>query len=193
MLKLKIDVLVLLNRRGFDDNWLKQHGILSDKDLYSLSRYRVKNIKILDTICSLLDLQPGEVIAHQSDKVIQFGSREILEVFINDMMPYVKFRKLCRESKISDSVYNKILNDGLVDIIDLESTVRIMIRIFKYDYKDCDVCSVICYLTRIEPFINHLTISKKAGYNVGYELETITCKRGMVIISTIKSISPLFL
>lgn len=62
MLELKIDVLQELKERGFSSYYLRKNGLIGEKTLTDLRAGRVPGIKSLETICDLLECQPGDII-----------------------------------------------------------------------------------------------------------------------------------
>lgn len=62
MLELKIDVLQELKERGFSSYYLRKNNLIGEKTLTDLRAGRVPGIKSLETICDLLECQPGDII-----------------------------------------------------------------------------------------------------------------------------------
>lgn len=66
MLKYKIDVLETLKECGYNTNKLRKEKLLSESSIQSLRNNEMIGIKSLDMICTLLDMQPGNIIRHEN-------------------------------------------------------------------------------------------------------------------------------
>lgn len=62
MIEYKIDVLNALKEKGYSSYKIQQDNLLSQSSLTKLRRGQAVNISTLNTICMLLDCQPGDVI-----------------------------------------------------------------------------------------------------------------------------------
>ena len=67
MLKYKIDVLAALAAAGYNTNYIRKNKLIGEASLQDIRQGKVVGIKYLEKICSLLDLQPGDVIEYQKE------------------------------------------------------------------------------------------------------------------------------
>lgn len=67
MLEFKIDVLKALKEKGYNTNILRKEKLLSQSTLTGIRAGKVPTAK-LDTLCKLLELQPGSIIRYVSDR-----------------------------------------------------------------------------------------------------------------------------
>jgi putative transcriptional regulator len=64
MLKYKIDVLDTLKESGYTTTKLRKEKLLGENAIQSLRHGEMVGIIALDKICTLLDMQPGNIIKH---------------------------------------------------------------------------------------------------------------------------------
>lgn len=64
MLKYKIDVLDTLKENGYTTTKLRKEKLLGENAIQSLRHGEMVGIIALDKICTLLDMQPGNIIKH---------------------------------------------------------------------------------------------------------------------------------
>lgn len=64
MLVYKIDVIESLKEAGYNSTRILKEGLLSQSSMQKLRRNEMIGIKTLDQICTLLDMQPGNVIKY---------------------------------------------------------------------------------------------------------------------------------
>lgn len=64
MLKYKIDVLDTLKESGYTTTKLRKEKLLGENAIQSLRHGEMVGIIALDKICTLLDMQPGNVIKY---------------------------------------------------------------------------------------------------------------------------------
>ena len=64
MLKYKIDVLDTLKESGYTTTKLRKEKLLGEYAIQSLRHGERVGIIALDKICTLLDMQPGNIIKH---------------------------------------------------------------------------------------------------------------------------------
>ena len=67
MIVLKVDVLAKLKEKGYTSYRIRQEKLLSQKMLTEMRSGKVPGIKTIDTLCSLLDCQPGQLIKYVPD------------------------------------------------------------------------------------------------------------------------------
>lgn len=66
-LQYKIDVLAALNAKGYNTNRIRKEGLLSQSTLQKFRNGQGVSWDNLETLCRLLDCQPGEIIVYASD------------------------------------------------------------------------------------------------------------------------------
>ncbi len=65
MIKYKFDVLELLNAYGYNTTMLRQKKLLSESTIQDIRHGKMVGIKSLNTICQLLNMQPGNIIKYE--------------------------------------------------------------------------------------------------------------------------------
>lgn len=65
MLKYKIDVLSALQESGYTTYRIRKEKLLAEASLQAIRENKMVGIKALDQLCSLLDLQPGDIIKYK--------------------------------------------------------------------------------------------------------------------------------
>lgn len=60
----KINILAALKEKGYNTKKLRQDHILSESAAQSLRENKPISFSSLDRICSLLELQPGDIIEY---------------------------------------------------------------------------------------------------------------------------------
>ena len=69
MIVIKIDILKLLKEKGYNTNYLRKNKLLSESTIQKIRNNDSSlTLKNLDTICSLLDMQPGEIVEFIQEK-----------------------------------------------------------------------------------------------------------------------------
>lgn len=64
MLVYKIDVLKTLKEAGYNTGKLRKEKLLGENAIQTLRKNEMVGIKALDKICTILDMQPGNVIKY---------------------------------------------------------------------------------------------------------------------------------
>ena len=64
MLVYKIDVLETLKEAGYNTGILRKEKLLGENAIQALRKNEMVGIKALDKICTILDIQPGNVIKY---------------------------------------------------------------------------------------------------------------------------------
>lgn len=64
MLVYKIDVLETLKEAGYNTGKLRKEKLLGENAIQALRKNEMVGIKALDKICTILDMQPGNVIKY---------------------------------------------------------------------------------------------------------------------------------
>lgn len=78
MLYVKIDILAAMKERGVTQYRIRKDGLLGVKTIMDLRAGKVPGIKVIDTICRILECQPGDIIGYKSDeegKLADVGNR----------------------------------------------------------------------------------------------------------------------
>ena len=60
----KINVLETLNESGYTPGKLRKEKLLGENAIQCLRENKMVGIKALDKICSILDMQPGNIIKY---------------------------------------------------------------------------------------------------------------------------------
>lgn len=60
----KINVLETLNESGYTPSKLRKEKLLGENAIQCLRENKMVGIKALDKICSILDMQPGNIIKY---------------------------------------------------------------------------------------------------------------------------------
>lgn len=64
MLVYKINVLETLKEAGYNPARLRKEKLLGENAIQSLRNNEMVGIKALEKICTILDMQPGNIIKH---------------------------------------------------------------------------------------------------------------------------------
>lgn len=70
MLKFKIDIISELNKKGYNTNVIREKNLIGQKTLYDIKAGKVPGIKTINTLCCLLDKQPGSILKYVPDEEI---------------------------------------------------------------------------------------------------------------------------
>ena len=68
MLVYKIDVLETLKEAGYNTGKLRKEKLLGENAIQALRKNEMVGIKALDKICTILDIQPGNVIKYVEEE-----------------------------------------------------------------------------------------------------------------------------
>jgi putative transcriptional regulator len=71
MLKYKIDVLATLKEKGYNTNKIRTEKIMGEAMLQKIRSGQMVSWAILETICDLLDSQPGDLIEYVKEAPVQ--------------------------------------------------------------------------------------------------------------------------
>ena len=66
-LKFKIDVVEALKTKGFYPQKIRKEKLLSESTMTKLRRGESVSWENLETICKLLECQPGDIIEYETD------------------------------------------------------------------------------------------------------------------------------
>ena len=61
-IRYKVDVLAELKKKGYSSTRIREEKLIGQSYLQQLRRGELVSWKTLDTICALLDCQPGDLI-----------------------------------------------------------------------------------------------------------------------------------
>lgn len=65
MIRYKLNVLEALKDRGFSSYRLRKEKLIGELTIQQLRKGELVSWKTLDTICSLLKCQPGDLLEHE--------------------------------------------------------------------------------------------------------------------------------
>ena len=65
-IRYKVDVLAELKKKGYSSTRIREEKLIGQSYLQQLRRGELVSWKTLDTICSLLECQPGDLIEFMS-------------------------------------------------------------------------------------------------------------------------------
>lgn len=68
MLKYKIDVIAELKMRGYNTNRIRRERLLNESALQYFRENKPIGAKALNTLCCLLDCQPGDILEYVPDQ-----------------------------------------------------------------------------------------------------------------------------
>lgn len=66
-IRYKVDILAELKQRGYSSTRIREEKLIGQSYLQQLRHGELVSWKTLDTICSLLDCQPGDLIEFVKD------------------------------------------------------------------------------------------------------------------------------
>lgn len=67
MLQYKLEILPELTKRGYSSRRLRNENLLGEYTMTSLRRGEMISLKSIDTICRLLQCQPGDLLEWVED------------------------------------------------------------------------------------------------------------------------------
>ena len=70
-LRYKVDILALLKERGYNTNRIRTEGLLSQSTLQKFRKRQGVSWENLETLCYLLDCQPGDLIEYVREDNVQ--------------------------------------------------------------------------------------------------------------------------
>lgn len=71
MFRYKIDVLHALKEKGYNSTKLRKEKLLGENAIQSLRKDEMVGIIALEKLCSILEMQPGDIIEYVSEKNIK--------------------------------------------------------------------------------------------------------------------------
>ena len=66
-IRYKVDILAELKQRGYSSTRIREEKLIGQSYLQQLRHGELVSWKTMDTICSLLDCQPGDLIEFVTD------------------------------------------------------------------------------------------------------------------------------
>ena len=70
-LRYKVDVLNALKEKGYNTNKIRTEGLLSQSTLQKFRNNQGVSWENLETLCKLLECQPGDLIVYVADADVQ--------------------------------------------------------------------------------------------------------------------------
>ena len=67
-LQYKVDILAVLKEKGYNTNRIRTEGLLSQSTLQKFRNKQGVSWENLETLCALLECQPGELIEYISNE-----------------------------------------------------------------------------------------------------------------------------
>jgi len=64
MLRFKIEVVEELKNKGFNTTKIRREKLIGEKTMQDMKSGIVPGIKVLETLCRLLDCQPGDILEY---------------------------------------------------------------------------------------------------------------------------------
>ena len=65
----KVDILAELKKKGYSSTRIREEKLIGQSYLQQLRRGELVSWKTLDTICALVECQPGDLIEFQKEEV----------------------------------------------------------------------------------------------------------------------------
>lgn len=66
-IRYKTDILAELKKKGFSSTKIREQKLIGQSYLQQLRHGELVSWKTLDTICTLLECQPGDLLEHTND------------------------------------------------------------------------------------------------------------------------------
>ena len=70
-IRYKVDILAELKKKGYSSTRIRELKLIGQSYLQQLRRGELVSWKTLDTICSLLECQPGDLLEFVEEKSVQ--------------------------------------------------------------------------------------------------------------------------
>ena len=68
MLKFKVDIIDLLRENGYNPGRIRKEKLIGEKTMQDMKAGIVPGIKTLDTLCMILEMQPGNLIKYTTEE-----------------------------------------------------------------------------------------------------------------------------
>lgn len=69
LLKFKVDIIDLLKENGYNTTRIRREKLIGEKTMQDMKAGIVPGIKTLDTLCRILEMQPGNLIKYESGDI----------------------------------------------------------------------------------------------------------------------------
>lgn len=66
-IRYKFDILAALREKGYNTNVLRKNKIIGEGSIQSLRHDKHISLSTLETICRLLEVQPGDILEYTSE------------------------------------------------------------------------------------------------------------------------------
>lgn len=66
-IRYKVDILAELKKKGYSSTRIREEKLIGQSYLQQLRRGELVSWKTLDTICALLECQPGDLLVHKQE------------------------------------------------------------------------------------------------------------------------------
>lgn len=70
-IRYKVDILAELKKKGFSSTRIREDKLIGQSYLQQLRRGELVSWKTLDTICTLLECQPGDLVEFQKEEATE--------------------------------------------------------------------------------------------------------------------------
>ena len=70
-IRYKVDILAELKKKGYSSTRIREEKLIGQSYLQQLRRGELVSWKTLDTICALLECQPGDLIEFQKEEATE--------------------------------------------------------------------------------------------------------------------------
>lgn len=70
-IRYKVDILAELKKKGYSSTRIRELKLIGQSYLQQLRRGELVSWKTLDTICSLLECQPGDLLEYVEETTVQ--------------------------------------------------------------------------------------------------------------------------
>ena len=67
MFKFKMDIIELLRANGYTPGRIRKEKLIGEKTMQDMKAGIVPGIKTLETLCKILEMQPGNLIKYEDD------------------------------------------------------------------------------------------------------------------------------
>ena len=67
-IRYKVDILAELKKKGYSSTRIREEKLIGQSYLQQLRRGELVSWKTLDTICALLECQPGDLLEYQKEE-----------------------------------------------------------------------------------------------------------------------------
>lgn len=70
-IRYKIDIMSELKKRGYSSTRIREEKLIGQSYLQQLRHGELVSWKTIETICSLLECQPGDLVEYVKDEAVQ--------------------------------------------------------------------------------------------------------------------------